>query len=50
MNAKLHGMESTIYLGDTLSDLGKSFKGYDGVLANPPFGTKQGASAPAATI
>jgi type I restriction enzyme M protein len=46
MNAKLHGMESTIVLGDTLSEIGKGFKGYDGVLANPPFGTKQGGERP----
>jgi type I restriction enzyme M protein len=46
MNAKLHGMESTIIMGDTLSEQGKSFKGYDGVLANPPFGTKKGGERP----
>lgn len=46
MNAKLHGIESEIILGDTLSDTGKDFKGYDGVLANPPFGTKQGGERP----
>lgn len=46
MNAKLHGLESRIVMGDTLSDLGKSFKNYDGVLANPPFGTKQGGERP----
>lgn len=46
MNARLHGMESRIYLGDTLTDLGKSLKGYDGVLANPPFGTKKGGERP----
>jgi type I restriction enzyme M protein len=46
MNAKLHGMESTIVMGDTLSEQGKSFKGYDGVLANPPFGTKKGGERP----
>ena len=46
MNAKLHGIESHIELGDTLSDLGKTFKGYDGVLANPPFGTKKGGERP----
>ncbi|WAC12956.1 class I SAM-dependent DNA methyltransferase [Dyadobacter pollutisoli] len=46
MNAKLHGLESRIELGDTLSELGKSFKGFDGVLANPPFGTKQGGERP----
>jgi type I restriction enzyme M protein len=46
MNAKLHGLESQIYMGDTLSELGKSFKNFDGVLANPPFGTKQGGERP----
>ncbi len=46
MNARLHGMESRIYLGDTLTDLGKKLKGYHGVLANPPFGTKQGGERP----
>ncbi|WP_316832938.1 N-6 DNA methylase [Pedobacter aquatilis] len=46
MNARLHGMESRIYLGDTLTDLGKTLKGYDGVLANPPFGTKKGGEKP----
>lgn len=34
MNAKLHGLESTIYLDDTLSNKGKDFKNFDGVLAN----------------
>jgi type I restriction enzyme M protein len=46
MNARLHGMESRIYLGDTLTEFGKTLKGYDGVLANPPFGTKQGGERP----
>jgi type I restriction enzyme M protein len=46
MNAKLHGMESTIELADTLSEKGKQMKGYDGVLANPPFGTKTGGERP----
>lgn len=46
MNAKLHGLESRIAMGDTLTDLGKSFKNFDGVLANPPFGTKQGGERP----
>lgn len=46
MNAKLHGLESPIEMGDTLSELGKSFKNFDGVLANPPFGTKQGGERP----
>ncbi|MEW6919770.1 N-6 DNA methylase [Trueperella pyogenes] len=42
MNAMLHGIEAPIILGDTLSPDGKSIKGYDVVLANPPFGTKKG--------
>ena len=42
MNAMLHGLESPIYLGDTLSSFGTQFKGYDVVLTNPPFGTKKG--------
>ena len=46
MNARLHDMESTIYLGDTLSRLGKELKNFDGVLANPPFGTKKGGELP----
>jgi type I restriction enzyme M protein len=46
MNARLHGMESTIHLGDTLTEFGKSLKDFDGILANPPFGTKQGGERP----
>ncbi|WP_339658879.1 N-6 DNA methylase [Flavobacterium frigidarium] len=46
MNARLHGMESSIYLGDTLTEFGKTLNGFDGVLANPPFGTKQGGERP----
>ncbi len=46
MNARLHGMESSIVLGDTLSEMGKELKGFDGVLANPPFGTKKGGERP----
>ena len=42
MNAMLHNMEGTILFGDTLSNLGKSMRGYDVVLTNPPFGTKKG--------
>ena len=42
MNAMLHDIEGKILLGDTLSNLGKSMKGYDLVLTNPPFGTKKG--------
>ena len=46
MNAKLHGLDSPIYLNDTLTEFGKDFKNYDGVLANPPFGTKKGGERP----
>ena len=46
MNAKLHGLDSKIHLADTLTEFGKSLKGYDGVLANPPFGTKKGGDRP----
>lgn len=42
MNAMLHDIEGDIVLGDTLSNIGKSLKGYDVVLTNPPFGTKKG--------
>ncbi|KKR03208.1 MAG: Type I restriction-modification system, M subunit [Candidatus Uhrbacteria bacterium GW2011_GWF2_39_13] len=42
MNATLHGMECKITLGDTLSPVGETMKGYDLVLTNPPFGTKSG--------
>lgn len=42
MNAMLHDIEGDITLGNTLSNLGKSMKGYDVVLTNPPFGTKKG--------
>src|SRR5690606_16123778 len=46
MNAKLHGLESTIMMADTLSDEGKKMKDFHGVLANPPFGTKKGGERP----
>ncbi|MBP1615631.1 MAG: SAM-dependent methyltransferase [Bacteroidetes bacterium] len=46
MNARLHGMESRIDMGDTLSSLGEGLKDFDGVLANPPFGTKKGGEHP----
>lgn len=42
MNAMLHDVDGQIVLGDTLSNQGKSMKGYDVVLTNPPFGTKKG--------
>lgn len=43
MNAMLHDISGSIYLGDTLSNYGKQMKGYDVVLTNPPFGTKKGS-------
>jgi type I restriction enzyme M protein len=45
MNLFLHGLEPTIYLGDTIYD---PFRGelYDLVLTNPPFGTKGAGQAP----
>jgi len=46
MNAKLHGLDSQIYLNDTLTEFGKSLRNFDGVLANPPFGTKKGGERP----
>ena len=42
MNAMLHNIEGPIMLADTLSNAGKTMKGYDVVLTNPPFGTKKG--------
>lgn len=42
MNAMLHDIGGQIILGDTLSNVGKTMKGYDLVLTNPPFGTKKG--------
>ncbi len=42
MNAMLHDIDAPILCGDTLSSLGKTMKGYDLVLTNPPFGTKKG--------
>jgi type I restriction enzyme M protein len=49
MNAFLHGMSGNIYLGDSLSSDAEQFKNYDVVLANPPFGTKQGGERPTRT-
>lgn len=42
MNAMLHDIEGQILFADTLSNQGKSLKGFDLVLTNPPFGTKKG--------
>ncbi|RUT78947.1 N-6 DNA methylase [Ancylomarina longa] len=46
MNAMLHGLDSHINLGDTLSKQGELMKNYDLVLTNPPFGTKKGGDRP----
>lgn len=46
MNALLHGLSGNITLGDSLSQQGEKMKGYDVVLANPPFGTKKGGERP----
>lgn len=42
MNAMLHDIEGEILFADTLSNAGKSLKGFNVVLTNPPFGTKKG--------
>jgi type I restriction enzyme M protein len=49
MNAFLHGLQGNIENGDSLSTLGETFKNYDLVLANPPFGTKKGGERPTRT-
>ena len=46
MNSMLHDIEGDIYLGDSLSNLGKKMKNFDVVLTNPPFGTKKGGERP----
>ena len=46
MNALLHGLSGNIMLGDSLSQQGERMKGYNVVLANPPFGTKKGGERP----
>lgn len=42
MNAMLHGIESDMLLGDTLSATGADLPKADLILTNPPFGTKRG--------
>ncbi|QIB70009.1 N-6 DNA methylase [Aminipila butyrica] len=49
MNAALHQLDSAVQLGDTLSLMGQSMKGYDVVLTNPPFGSKKGGERSART-
>ena len=46
MNALLHGLSGNIMLGDSLSQQGEKMKGYNVVLANPPFGTTKGGERP----
>ena len=46
MNLILHGIESTVGLGDTLSPDGQRLPKSDLVLTNPPFGTKTGGGRP----
>ena len=42
MNMMLHGIESEVTLGDTLSPEGTRMPKADVILTNPPFGTKKG--------
>jgi type I restriction enzyme M protein len=46
MNLLLHGIESEVTLGDTLSPEGTRLPRADLVLTNPPFGTKKGGGSP----
>src|SRR6266436_4951805 len=46
MNAMLHGIESDMILGDTLSPTGSRLPQADVILTNPPFGTKRGGGRP----
>ncbi|MDA0922001.1 MAG: N-6 DNA methylase, partial [Planctomycetota bacterium] len=46
MNAMLHGIESEMILGDTLSPTGSRLPKADVILTNPPFGTKRGGGKP----
>jgi len=48
MNALLHDISGeNLHMGDSLSTFGEQFMAmYDGVLANPPFGTKKGGERP----
>ena len=46
MNMMLHGIESEIGLGDTLSPSGTKMVRADVILTNPPFGTKKGGGSP----
>lgn len=46
MNLMLHGIESPITLGDSLSPDGEALGRADVILTNPPFGTKKGGGRP----
>jgi type I restriction enzyme M protein len=46
MNLYLHGLESQIILGDTLSPIGRDLPKADVIVTNPPFGTKKGGGKP----
>lgn len=46
MNLMLHGIESIVESGDTLSSDGERLGKADLILTNPPFGTKKGGGRP----
>jgi type I restriction enzyme M protein len=46
MNLMLHGIESTVDSGDTLSPDGERIGNADIVMTNPPFGSKKGLGRP----
>ena len=46
MNPMLHGIESMIQSGDTLSPDGEAIGKADLIMTNPPFGTKKGGGRP----
>jgi type I restriction enzyme M protein len=46
MNLMLHGIESAVGCGDTLSPDGEGLGKADVILTNPPFGTKKGGGRP----
>ena len=46
MNCMLHGIESEMTYGDTLSPTGSRLPKADVILTNPPFGTKRGGGKP----
>jgi type I restriction enzyme M protein len=46
MNLMLHGLESHVEVGDSLSSDGESLGKADVILTNPPFGTKKGGGRP----